>query len=224
MTARFTTPTAAPRHWRSPPSGPQEEARITNVLATRGHRRAIPGLTGVWHVTVPNTFHPADLHQLDGALLRCEEMGLKRLRYAPGDPAIGSLLRQGVSASDISASPTPDEPRAYVYVRGVGGFAGEGIEPLPDELADALQAPEMQSKIEKLARSGLDERHLFLHVRPSAFSFPVYDGLSFGGPLPTRPAGLPAGLPGGLTQVWLFTGFTEGGTSNHGRCVVPKPS
>jgi hypothetical protein len=82
----------------------------------------------------------------------------------------------------------------------------------------------MQSKIEKLARSGLDERHLFLHVRPSAFSFPVYDGLSFGGPLPTRPAGLPAGLPGGLTQVWLFTGFTEGGTSNHGRCVVPKPS
>src|SRR5436190_1145964 len=59
----------------------------------------------------------------------------------------------------------------------------------------------------ELAGSGLEERHLLLIVRPSAFSWPVYEGLALGGPLPTEAPF----LPDGLSQVWLLTGLQAGG-------------
>ena len=90
---------------------------------------------------------------------------------------------------------------------GIGGFSGPGMASLPGELAEALCTPKMQSKIRKLAVAGLKERHLFLVVRQSAFSWPVYDGLAFGGPLPS---GVPF-LPEGLSQVWLISGIRAGG-------------
>ncbi len=89
----------------------------------------------------------------------------------------------------------------------MGGFSSRGLATLPDELTETLRTPKMQSKISKLAASGLDERHLFLIVRPSTFSWPVFEGLAFGGPFPT---GVPM-LPDGLSQVWLLTGLQTGG-------------
>jgi hypothetical protein len=65
----------------------------------------------------------------------------------------------------------------------------------------------MQSKIDKLAKAPYDERHLFLHVRPTALSFPIFEALSFGGQVP---ATIPR-LPGGLSQVWLTSGWKAGG-------------
>jgi hypothetical protein len=186
--------------------GPQDEARIINYLDRRGYRRNISGLTRVWYAQVPKDFHPNDLHWIDTALLRCEALGIDRARRAVGqDSDIDALLRRGVRAGAISAE-TP-EARAYVLVRGVGGPGGRGIEPLVDELAEELQTPTMWSKIDKLAATGIEERHLLLVVRPSAFSFPVYDGLSFGGPLPSRPPR----LPDGLSQVWLLSRVAAGG-------------
>lgn len=190
--------------------GSDDEA-ILGYLNARGHRRDIPGLTRVWYVRVPKNFHPADLRLIDRALPRCEQLGVDDLDHAARqDASIDELLEKGAHAFTISSKPestqTP-EPRAYVYVYGVGGFLGEGIEPLPDELSAVLTGQKIQSKIDKLAATGLEERHLLLHVRPSAFSFPVYDGLSFGGQLPSRPAR----LPGGLNQVWLISGWAVGG-------------
>jgi hypothetical protein len=102
-----------------------------------------------------------------------------------------------------------DGPVAYAAdaLDAPTGREGEGIEPLPDELSTVLTSQKIQLKIDKLAATGLEERHLLLHVRPSAFSFPVYDGLSFGGQLPSRPAC----LPGSLNQVWLVSGWAVGG-------------
>lgn len=99
------------------------------------------------------------------------------------------------------------ESRVYFVLPAFGGFTGRGMASLADELAEVLRTPKMQLKLDKLAATGLRERHLALVVRPSAFSFPVYDGLSFGGPLPgERPW-----LPDGLSQVWLITGIQAGG-------------
>ncbi len=44
-------------------------------------------------------------------------------------------------------------------------------------------------------------------MRPSAFSWPVYEGLALGGPLPTE-APL---LPDGVSQLWLLSGLQAGG-------------
>jgi hypothetical protein len=78
---------------------------------------------------------------------------------------------------------------------------------LADELADALTIPKVQTKIAKLVETGLDELHLFLLVRPSAFTFPVYDGLSFGEQLPSSPPRLPEEI----SQVWLLSDIAAGG-------------
>ena len=95
----------------------------------------------------------------------------------------------------------------YFVLPGMGGFSSRGLSSLAGELAETLRTPKIQAKISKLAASGLEERHLFLLVRPSAFSWPVFEGLAFGGPFPTE---VPL-LPDGLSQVWLLTGLQAGG-------------
>ncbi|GAA4179377.1 hypothetical protein GCM10022252_00780 [Streptosporangium oxazolinicum] len=190
--------------------GSRDEA-ITGYLNSRGSRRAISGLTRVWYVQVPLQFHPSDLRLIDKILPRCEALGVTELDHAAAQDAdAAALFHKGVRAfviPPLAGATQMSEARAYVCVRGVGGFLKEGIEPLVEELSAVLNTPTMQSKIDKLAATGLEERHLLLHVRPSAFSFPVYDGLSFGRPLPSRSPR----LPDGLSQVWLLSGWKAGG-------------
>jgi len=191
--------------------GPEGEAGILQYLAARGHCRTIPGLRRRWLVEVPRDFHPADIRKIETALRWCEERGLEHLSELSGtDRDMDALLTQGVRA-DIVARPGSAadrvESRVYFVLPVMGGFPGRGMASLSDELAEVLRTPTMQSKLDKLAATGLAERHLVLVVRPSAFSFPVYDGLAFGGPLPAeRPC-----LPDGLSQIWLITGIRAGG-------------
>lgn len=191
--------------------GPEYEAGILHYLASRGHCMSIAGLRRRWLVEVPRDFHPADMRKVETALRWCEERGLEHLSDLSGaDRDMDALLTQGVRA-DIVARPggAADrvESRAYFLLPVMCGFPGRGMDSLSDELANMLRTPTMRSKLDKLAATGLSERHLVLAVRPSAFSFPVYDRLSFGGPLPD---GIPC-LPDGLSQVWLFTGIRAGG-------------
>ena len=141
-------------------------------------------------------------------MLRCEALGVDRLdRTRAQDPDINALVREGVWARVM---PVKDgvteipEPRAYVVLSGIGG--GEDIEPVVDELATELQTAVMRSKITKLAATGIEERHLLLLVRPSAFRFSVYNELSYGRSLPRRSPR----LPNGLSQVWLLSRRTDG--------------
>jgi len=41
--------------------GPEDEARIANVLRRWGRSRSVSRLTKRWYVTLPTSFHPADL-------------------------------------------------------------------------------------------------------------------------------------------------------------------
>jgi hypothetical protein len=191
--------------------GPQGEARIWNFLGRQGYTRAVPGLTRTWALHLPRDFHPADMRIADEALPWCDRRAIIRMRDAAGqDDGVDRLLTLGVRAHVLenAASDTRGtRPRVYVSLPPIGGFPGRGTETLAGELAEMLRAPKIQSKISKLAATGLAERHLVLIVRPSAFSYPVYDALAFGGTLPGHAPSLPAGL----SQLWLLTGIREGG-------------
>lgn len=193
--------------------GPEEEAPILQYLADRGRCKSIAGLRRRWLVQIPKDFHPADMRKIEMALHRCEEDKLGHLDELYGtdrEMDAAALLAQGVRADAVARTgggADCPESRAYFVLPAFGGFSGGGMVSLTNELAEVLRTPKMQLKLDKLAATGLPERHLVLVVRPSAFSFPVYDGLSFGGPLPgERPC-----LPDGLSQVWLITGIQAGG-------------
>jgi hypothetical protein len=193
--------------------GPEDEAGILQYLASRRHCRSIAGLRRRWLVEVPRDFHPADVRKIEMALRWCDERGLKHLSELSGtDRDTDALLTQWVRADIVAKSGCAAdcvESRVYFVLPVMGGFPRRGMASLPDELAEVLRTPTMQSKLDKLAATGLSERHLVLVVRPSAFSFAVYDGLAFGGPLPTeRPC-----LPGSLSQIWLITGIRAGGVA-----------
>jgi hypothetical protein len=188
--------------------GPEDEAGILNYLGARGHCRSIAGVTRRWLIQVPRDFHPADMRKIDKVLPRCEASQAESLSELAGEgEEIDDLLSQGVRATRAAGMADPAGSRIYFVLPPMGGFSGSGMASLPDELAEALRTPKMQSKIRKLAVAGVKERHLFLVARPSAFSWPVYDGLAFGGPLPT---GVPR-LPDDLSQVWLVSGIQAGG-------------
>jgi hypothetical protein len=191
--------------------GPDDEAAIINYLGNRGHCKSIAGLNRRWLAQIPRDFHPADMRKIDMVLPWCEARGAEHLDELAGErPEVDDLLRQGVRADVVTNAAGRMDPagsRVYFVLPAMGGFSGRGLALLPNELAETLRTPKVQSRIRKLAASGSEERHLLLIVRPSAFRWPVYEGLALGGPLPTE-APL---LPDGLSQVWLLTGLQAGG-------------
>ena len=174
--------------------GPEDEAAITNYLGSRDDGKSITGLTRRWLVDIPRTFHPADLRKMGGLLRRCESHGAGDLRGLAGlDREVDHLLRRGLRA--YAAGPIdPGHARAYFMASPIGGFSGNGLESLPDELAVSLSTPKIQTKIRKLQASGCSDRHLLLIVRASAFSWPVFEGLAFDASLPGQVPVLPGGL------------------------------
>lgn len=191
--------------------GPDDEAAIMNYLGSRGYSRTVAGVTRKWLVHIPRTFHPADMRKIEKVLLSCETSGAQSFSERAGtDQDINDLLDRGVRANAITGGVSKADsagPRVYFLLPPVGGFSGRGMASLPDELDEILCTPKIEPKIRKLAATGLKERHLLLIVRPSAFSWPIYEGLAFDGPLPTE-APL---LPNGLSQVWLLSGIKAGG-------------
>lgn len=183
--------------------GPQQEAEISGVLNGSGYRRAPKGLRGLWIASVPRDFKPVHLRALEQGILACEELGLVDLSALPGYLSASTQptrprRRDRVTARLVEAKPGA-KPCIHVTLAPIWAFEGEGIKPLPDELASLLSVERMRSKVAKLDRTGLDERHLFLHARPTAFTAPVFLALAFSEDLPHGPPPLPAGLH----RLWL---------------------
>lgn len=187
--------------------GPKDEAAVLNILDRDGHRRTVPGLSRSWSVWVPHDFAPGRFRLLDGVLRLCEDDGLTELKQATvSSDAASALFDLGVRASAMD-QPITDGAVVWVHVAPIVGFTAAGSLEIPKLLDKALLEEKMLSKVKKLAASGYEERHLFLSVRPHAFSFAVYNNLAFGGPLPSGPPR----LPDGVNQVWLVSGWKEGG-------------
>lgn len=185
-------------------TGQGSEVPIQHYLGQRGHSRTIAGVAGTWVVQLPRTFHPADMRKVEEVLRCCEErevMHLSELADAGADH--GQLSRQGVRADLMEATGS----RVHFVLPPTAGPVGPGRGGLPYELDTVLGTERMQFKLEKLAASGLAERHLFLIVLPGTFRHAVFDTLAFNGRLPDAASR----LPGGLSQVWLLTGVRAGG-------------
>lgn len=185
-------------------TGPDSEVPIQHYLGQRGHSRTIAGVSGTWVVQLPRTFHPSDMRKVEEGLRRFEEreaMHLSELTTVGAD--LGQLLPQGVRADLMRARGS----RVHFVLPPTAASAGALLGGLPEELNAVLSTERMQSKLKKLAASGLAERHLFLIVLPGTFRHPVFDTLAFSGRLPDC---VPL-LPGGLSQVWLLTGVRAGG-------------
>lgn len=189
----------------------EKDAGILGFIAERGASRTVAGLRRSWLVEVPQDFHPADVRIVEGALRAWEEHGMDRLQDLAGhDRAVREMLDGGLrghAAAAPGGAQDASGSRVYLMLRPLGGFTERGLAALPGELAEVLETRLMRAKLEKLAATGLAERHLVLLVWPGAFSFSVFDGLAFGGTLPVQPLRLPPGL----TEVWLITGVRAGG-------------
>ncbi|MEV6243062.1 hypothetical protein [Lentzea sp. NPDC051838] len=187
--------------------GPPEEARTMNLLNKSRHKRYVEGITSDWIISLPWNFHPAKFPQIDNALRHCEKIGARRLSRADGtNYAVDELLDLGVSGTATAESAT-GAAVVWLVTASIGGFTGTGSQELPRQVNDALLESKMQTKLKKLGASGYKEQHLFLNIRSQAFSFPVYENLCFGGPLPSEPPQ----LPDGLTELWLASGIKDGG-------------
>jgi hypothetical protein len=101
--------------------GPEDEVRITNVLSRSQSRRQLAGISHHWYVQVPGDFHPAELHSIDQAVLRCEELGFDHLSDAVGrgHTDLDALALRHVSADAIHTTSAPEQAtrRVYVYRR-----------------------------------------------------------------------------------------------------------
>jgi hypothetical protein len=191
--------------------GPEDEAAILNFLGRTGYRRTGFGITGRWLVNIPRNFHPSDVRKIEEALRHCESREVTVLAELFGeDKIIDELVDKGVRATrlaNISGQGLDRPPGADLILSSFGGFPGEGFTNLPSELAALLSTVKLERKLAKLLASNLPELHLFLIVRPSGFSYPVYDALAFGRDLPRDPPILPRSL----NQAWLVTGIGAGG-------------
>ena len=191
--------------------GPEDEAGILNYLGRTGNCRKVSGISGRWLVDIPRKFHPADVKKIEGALHACEANKVSSLADLFSRDAIATeLIGMGVRAmslSDLPSSGPEKEGRVYFILFPFGGSSGAGLSALPGELRELLNTVKIRAKVDKLIAAGLPNSHLFIIVRPSGFSYPVYDALAFGGKLPTEPPVLPSGL----AQIWLVTGIGAGG-------------
>jgi hypothetical protein len=170
---------------------PDNEARIQHYLGDRGYSRSIGGVNGKWLVQLPRSFHPADMRKVEDALRQCEARGAKHLsELMMVDPDVDQLLNQDVHADLIAATGA----QAYFVLPWIGG-GSDSLNRLPHEVNAILDTDKVQSKVSKLAASGLEERHLFLIVLPTAFSYPVFEALAFGGQLPGDAPRLPNATP-----------------------------
>jgi hypothetical protein len=185
-------------------TGPEDEVPIQHYLGQRGHSRTMAEVAGTWVVQLPRTFHPADMRKVEEGLRRCEERKVKHLgELAAAGCDAEQLSRQGVRADLVEATGA----RVHFVLFPTAEPVGSGRGGLADELDTVLGMERIQSKLEKLAASGLAELHLFLMVLPGTFRQSVFDTLAFTGRLP----GAAPRLPGGLSQVWLLTGVRAGG-------------
>jgi hypothetical protein len=176
-------------------------------LVNEGERWIVPGIAGGWAVVLHPSARAKRLGvELPALLRKLESEGIRQIHpekwWEPGpwDDAARRLgiLRLFQSNTDYPGSvyPTvdPGPERSGGAVLTDGG-------PLLEWLADWLVRPDQQHNVSKLARSGGDERHLFVILPGFAEApFAVEDLLMRdNAPLPsTAPA-----MPTEITHVWV---------------------
>ncbi len=160
-----------------------------------------------WRIEVGSV---ADLDRLklcyDEIIRICETAGEPDPRRIEGGwpthPNVRWLVRE--SSSEMIGFPNIPatnlkRPMTEVVPRVGAGFVDESLSGFAAGLAKAFEKPHVQQHFDKLARSGADERHLFIPLHDSALPFSVSSELVFKETLPPDP---PV-VPDSVTHLWL---------------------
>jgi hypothetical protein len=186
----------------------------TWILATRGGRWIVEGIEGGWGVSFPKGASVQRLRaELPDFLRELEALGVQAVdpetRWEPGphDPRAASLgishLYQGGTSFPgcVYLLPQQESERTGGAVPTEGG-------PLLEWIADWLARPDQAHNLEKLARSGAEERHIFLILPGFAEArFPVVGYLTEDDAYP--PTADPD-LPPEVTHVWIASTWAGG--------------
>jgi hypothetical protein len=160
-----------------------------------------------WRIEVGSV---ADLDRLklcfDEIIHICETAGEPDPRRIEGGwpthPSLRWLVRE--SSSEMTGFPkilakNLKRPMTEVVPRIGAGFVDDSLSGFAAGLAKAFEKPHIQRHFDKLARTGADERHLFIPLHDSALPFSVSSELVFKETLPPEP---PV-VPDSVTHLWL---------------------
>jgi hypothetical protein len=163
------------------------EARVSRepVLPTPG--------SWLWLLQVPNYAVYEDLLSYYAVLISlCESNGAHRpeelpiaIRAASPEVQKYRISRANlVGWADLAPGETAE---VRVVLPGMGGAVDRSLKGLRAELEAAYKLDVFERHFAKLHADPLPEKHLFIPVHYTAFSFPVSDGLQMGSALPPDP-------------------------------------
>lgn len=168
-----------------------------------------------WSATIDN---PKDLPELlervERIIIKSEARGITHPEHAydlasAGDPDFAWIVRSSVTMAGSPEVPKVREQDGverplFLTQGGSGGVVDEALAGFAAAVTEVLAEPHVQKRLQKLARDGRDEQHLFVVVDTSAFPFGVtYALMARNGVPPGRPE-----LPSSLTHLWLLVTFT----------------
>jgi hypothetical protein len=150
-------------------------------LITTGGRRQIPGLTGGWFASLsPRARGQRVLSELPALLKQLEQTGMRDLDL--NRASLGTLEKaaSALGITRLAQGGTNYLGSIYFTIdlpsERSGGLVDETGDTLASWLSEWLEDPDQVPNLEKLARSGAEERHLFVILPGFAVaSFAVVD-------------------------------------------------
>lgn len=147
-------------------------------------------------------------HCYEHVIAVCDDHGVRMPGNLPSqvvwsDPALRWLV-YGSGNVLLAFDPEPNEtPVVTLVLPGTGGVVNHSLDGLRAALDAAYQKPHFRKHFVKLGDSGYVERHLFVPLHYTAFSFEVMDGLQRSTtPPPSPPPARPE-----VTHLWLVAQF-----------------
>lgn len=158
----------------------------------------------------PRTHYGRFYEHVAALLFACERDGVDRPERLTPTTAEETAALDWYDESDcrIWGNPHTSMPGTVdVLPPMMVGWEDDSLETLKDWLETVLASGHVGRRVEKLGRSGLTERHLYLIVHSSGAPFSIYVGLAMKTTLPPAPPN----LPDAVTHLWIDTGYRAGG-------------
>ncbi|MFI5849361.1 hypothetical protein ACIA8B_14830 [Micromonospora chalcea] len=182
-------------------------------LINKGQRWIEPQLAGGWFVSLlPSARGKRVRAELPSLLAELERLGITEVssRRRPLHPVAQQLDALGVVTAGQGGTQFPGSiyPTIQLPDEKSGGMVADTGDALASWFSDWLPEPDQADNLQKLARSGAPERHLFvLFPGFTTAPFPVVDLLlRNGAPLPT----VPPTLPPEVTHIWAMSTWDSG--------------
>jgi hypothetical protein len=177
-----------------------KQVELGKQLYDQGQGWRVPDLAGTWWVRVSPSAQVRTLRrELPGLLYALERNGVTVIRGRRSGTNGPAALASRLCIVEARQAQVPTEYAGRIFAtiekspEQMGGYSPTTGDPVAVWLGEWLSEPSSADNLQKLARSGMRERHMFVLVpSSSSVSFAVMDLLaSSDAPLPTAGADLP---------------------------------